>query len=640
MELSSQWVLGESASGLLNVAQKPQPLLLIRGLKSARKICKKSSFGSPSVALISCKYGTGRQQSGVATIISVGLNLYNRSEFLVSDAVATVKSSCSERSTLEPMASELRIGKNYSEARGSRQSWNPFQKMAAAALDVVERTIVSSLDKQHPLPKTANPDIQLSGNFAPVPEMPVKHDLQVEGRIPEQLQGVYVRNGANPQFKPSGGHHLFDGDGMIHAVSLGHGKASYCCRFTETERVISEEKMGRSVYPKSIGELHGHGGLARLLLYYARGLCGLVNPEKGMGVANAGLIFFNGRLLAMSEDDMPYSVRVTADGDLKTTDRFDFDGQLHSSMIAHPSIDPRTGELFGLSYNVVKQPYLKYFSFHPNGAKGREVSISLKQPTMIHDFAITESYVVVPDQQVVFDIRQMIAGGSPVLYDSNKVPRFGVMPRYDDDESRMKWIDVPDCFCFHLWNAWEEGDEEVVIIGSCMTPPDSIFNEFDEPLRSILSEIRLNLRTGSSSRREIVPSMNLEAGQINRNYVGRKTQYAYMAIAEPWPRVSGVAKVDLQRKNAVVGKKMFRPGCYGGEPFFVPRSSDSSSGLTEDDGYVLTFMHDENSGKSELLVLDATSQCLEQVASIKLPSRVPYGFHATFLTQKDLLNQR
>ena len=129
-------------------------------------------------------------------------------------------------------------------------------------------------------------------------------------------------------------------------------------------------------------------------------------------------------------------------------------------------------------------------------------------------------------------------GTSPAIYEKQKVPRFGVLPKYDSDESRMKWIDVPDCFCFHLWNAWEDG-EEIFVIGSCMTPPDSIFKESDEPLRSLLSKIRLNTKMGTSSKREIAP-LNLEAGQINRDYVGKKTQYAYLAIVEPWPKVFNI----------------------------------------------------------------------------------------------------
>lgn len=500
------------------------------------------------------------------------------------------------------------------------------------------------MEESHSLPATANPAVQLAGNFFPVAESPVQHELEIDGTLPACLEGVYVRNGANPMFEPVAGHHLFDGDGMLHAVSLKEGSASYAARFTRTHRLAEEEKIGRAFFPKAVGELHGHSGIARLLLFYARCLFGLADSSKGMGVANAGVVFFNGRLLAMSEDDLPYSVRINDSGDLTTDGRYDFDGQLSSAMIAHPKIDPVTGELFALSYDIIKKPYLRYFKLSPDGKKGPEVTISLAQPTMMHDFAITKQFVIIPDQQVVFNLQAMLRGGSPVLYDKSKIARFGILPRDDADESRMEWIDVPNCFCFHLWNAWEdEENDEIVVIGSCMTPPDSIFNESDESLCSMLSEIRLNRKTKTSRRRQIA-SINLEAGQVNRNYMGRKSRYAYLAIAEPWPKVSGIAKVDLHARGSseaqenVVGKYVYGEGSYGGEPMFVSRSNDPST--EEDDGYILTFVHNEETGNSELLILDAKSPTLAKIASVKLPSRVPYGFHGTFIAAQELKRQK
>ena len=88
---------------------------------------------------------------------------------------------------------------NNNSSSSSTSKWNLVQKAAAMALDAVESALTKH-ELEHPLPKTADPRVQISGNFAPVPENPVCQSLPVTGKIPKCVQGVYVRNGANPLF--------------------------------------------------------------------------------------------------------------------------------------------------------------------------------------------------------------------------------------------------------------------------------------------------------------------------------------------------------------------------------------------------------------------------------------------------------
>ncbi|KAI3689928.1 hypothetical protein L2E82_47899 [Cichorium intybus] len=56
----------------------------------------------------------------------------------------------------------------------------------------------------------------------------------------------------------------------------------------------------------------------------------------------------------------------------------------------------------------------------------------------------------------------------------------------------------------------------------------------------------------------------------------------------------------------------------------------------EDDGYIVSYVHDENNGESRFLVMDAKSSTLEIVSIVKLPRRVPYGFHGLFVRESDI----
>src|SRR3712207_1574717 len=67
----------------------------------------------------------------------------------------------------------------------------------------------------------------LQGPYAPVSEELTLPDLEVTGRLPAELDGLYLRNGPNPWPVPEGRYDWFTGDGMVHGVALGDGRARW-----------------------------------------------------------------------------------------------------------------------------------------------------------------------------------------------------------------------------------------------------------------------------------------------------------------------------------------------------------------------------------------------------------------------------
>jgi 9-cis-epoxycarotenoid dioxygenase len=87
-----------------------------------------------------------------------------------------------------------------------------LQRAVAATLDAFESgKITNHLERPRALPRSADRAVQIAGNFVPVGEQPPVRSLPISGRIPPFISGVYVRNGANPCFEPTAGHHLFNG---------------------------------------------------------------------------------------------------------------------------------------------------------------------------------------------------------------------------------------------------------------------------------------------------------------------------------------------------------------------------------------------------------------------------------------------
>lgn len=487
-----------------------------------------------------------------------------------------------------------------------------------------------------PLRPSVDPKHVLSHNFAPVDELPPTPCEVIQGSLPPCLDGAYIRNGPNPQFLPRGPYHLFDGDGMLHSIRISKGKATLCSRYVKTYKYSIENQMGSPVFPNVFSGFNGLTAAAtRGALSAVRILSGEFNPANGIGLANTSLALFGNRLYALGESDLPYSIRLTSTGDIQTLGRIDFNRKLFMSMTAHPKIDDDTGEAFAFRYGPVP-PYLTYFHFDANGNKQPDVPIfSMTRPSFLHDFAITKKYAIFADIQIGMNPMDMIiGGGSPVGTDPAKVPRIGIIPRYAKDESEIRWFDVPGFNLIHAINAWDEDDGNVIVLLAPNILSVEHTLERMDLVHALVEKVRIDLRTGLVTRHPI-SARNLDFAVLNPAYVAKKNKYVYAAVGDPMPKIAGVVKLDVSKGERQECSRMYGPGCFGGEPFFVAKEPQNPE-ADEDDGYVVSYVHNENTGESRFLVMDAQSHNLDIVAAVKLPRRVPYGFHGLFVRESDL----
>ena len=428
----------------------------------------------------------------------------------------------------------------------------------------------------------------LSGNFAPVLEEVTAFDLPVEGSIPPDLRGVYLRNGPNPKQGDLG--HWFFGDGMLHGVRLEGGQAKwYRNRWVRT-RALEEG-----------AEFLGADG----------------SIDYTAGKANTNILAHAGRILALVENALP--TEVTAE--LDTVGICDFGGKLNGPMTAHPKICPQTGELHFFGYGFFP-PYVVYHVLDRDGRLVRSEPLDVRGPTMMHDFALTERHVVFMDLPIVFDLEKAIGGEMPYAWSDDYGARLGILPR-GGTSADVKWVEIEPCYVFHPANAFERDGELVIDVARYPRMWDGNPNSF---AAASLHRWRVNLHDWSASE-QALDDRAIEFPRIDDRLTGRANRYAYAVAGF---QVDHDGSADLVRYDLLSGAAQthdFGAARMPGEGVFVP------VGEGEDEGFVLAFAFDQTRNGSDLVIIDAADFAAPPVARIELPQRVPFGFHGNWVAQ-------
>ncbi|MFV9635506.1 carotenoid oxygenase family protein [Mycobacterium neumannii] len=470
----------------------------------------------------------------------------------------------------------------------------------------------------------------LEGAFAPIHDEHTLTDLEVTGTIPDHLDGRYLRNGPNPigELDPEL-YHWFIGDGMVHGIRIRDGRAEWYrnrwVRGPQTARALGERP------PK------GHF------------------PISGIG-ANTNVIGHAGKTIALIESGV---TNVELTDELDTVGVCDFDGTLTGGYTAHPKRDPDTGELHAVSYSMYRGNTVQYSVIDTGGRARRTVDVEVAGSPMMHDFSLTENHVVFYDLPVSFDAGMAVEMTVPrglrfvsrlvlsALIGRVRIPdpisarqprgqttdrrfpyswnprypaRVGVMPR-EGGNADVRWFDVEPCYVFHPMNAYDDGDTIVldVVRHPKMFDTNQLGPDEGPPT---LDRWTVDLADGKI-RESRIDDRGQEFPRVDERRVGRRHRYGYA------PSVRGGEAADVLLKHDFVGgatqSRSFGEGKALGEFVFEPSSPDAA----EDDGVLMGYIYDRRTDRSELALLDA--QTLEDVATIRLPHRVPAGFHGNWV---------
>ncbi len=454
----------------------------------------------------------------------------------------------------------------------------------------------------------------LVGNLFPVPdELDVEH-CEVIGELPAGLSGQFVRNGPNPMFEPLGSYHMFDGDGMLHGVTIEDGKVSYRNRWIRSRGLQVEMEHGGAIYP----------GLGNVLEFPDRSLTGSAGPVKNP--ANTHIIRHAGRWLALWEGGKPTEITPG----LETVDEYDFDGRLEGAMTAHPRLDPRTGEMLFFSYSLFP-PYLRYHVVDATGVLVHSVALDLPAPVMMHDFVITADHAVFLDSPIVFNM-ETLGQGPMVSWRPENGTRIGVMPRRGE-ASDITWHEIEPSHVQHFWSGWVE-DDRIVMCGSRFDRPDFGIDP-SAPLDESTADSKpprptrfwVDLRTGQAGTEEF-DDLGGDFNRINDSVNGMRARWLYMSAMTDTDRPLGDFDTMVKYDEIDGTRTTWWAGTHAhvGESVFAP----DPAGVAEDDGWLLNVIYDDRRDVSELVVLAASDIAAGPIATVRLPRRVPFGFHANW----------
>lgn len=457
--------------------------------------------------------------------------------------------------------------------------------------------------------KWKNDSAFFMGNNQPVFEERYAKDLNVIGELPKWLNGVYMRNGPNPHFPSDNLTFPYDGDGMIHALYFEKSGVSYRNKWVATDELKAERKAGQAIWK----------GLAKPSFpssKFCKEYDAPFTPVKN--TANTSIVAHGDHILALYEGGKPY--KITAD--LETVGEFDYNGQI-KGMMAHPKIDPISGDMHFLQTGMVQFPFMRYYVVNKKGEVLKDIPIYTKGTVVVHDMILTPNYVVFFWCPMKLSIIKTFTSNNPLEWKPKKGTKIAILPRNGRSKD-ISWTTMNPFFVWHTMNGFEQNGNIVLDYikhnhnddGSTAGVPH-LQRTVIHPKKGIVSDNLLN-------------DSFMEFPNINHRFTGQKYRFGYAAKVKDskvstFAHFTELVQYDFEKSTY---KTHFLPKSYTvGEPTFVPHPYKKE----EIEGVVVAFAHDSETDTSKLIIIEPLHFDKAPLAIVDLPFRVPNGFHGDWI---------
>ena len=460
-------------------------------------------------------------------------------------------------------------------------------------------------------------------------------DLRVEGKVPVDLDGTYVRVG--PLGFDSLGRErkrsmIDSAGGLARVYDLKHRRVRV--RRVETEALLTELAAGRFVYPSISTLVPGRFNFAGRMQNQASVA---MYPRAGQWIVTDELR----KPVGLRSNDLLTEGEVTLDPTAPD-----------AKYLAHAKRDPRTGHWCHFQFSIGQDTAGRVICLNAAGAVHWR-SEPFKIPSLgglfgspyIHDWGFTENYIVLYLQPYLFSIPGLIGAAAGVipmmdaLYTQPKLnAKIAVISR--EDSSLKALVDTGEsAMTWHFVNGFDAGGEVTLDVtstqivkkarglGDSMRLPILGKPLPHRPDGCFLKRIRLNVaQSRLLENKVLLDDANYEFPAVAPSVQGKPHRYTYLGRchgARPW--FTGVAKYDYATHTNV--RFEFEPHEFAGEPMFAPRQG----GVDEDDGYVLIEVYDGRVKRSALVVFDARKVAAGPVARLWLSRHLPFGFHGLWV---------